>query len=909
MSIQLTDGLANQSVDLVLEDLLVRFLVNVPDEDLSSIERVFFQIEEAQWFYTDFVRQLNPLLPSMKMKSFSTKVLKKCPLIWKWGDPLDAISRFGKYKSTIPVRGVALFNKDLTKVVLVKGTESNAWSFPRGKISKDESDIDCAIREVEEETGFNARDLISENDVIERTIKGKNYKIYMVKNVPEDYNFQPLARNEISKIQWHDIKSIQKKSRSNPNNYFIVSAILKPMLRWINKNKGILNEEELMLQAEIKLKSLLGINQPKQENLDAGRELLNILQGVGPKDNNIEANNQNMPSTYDQIIQMNIPQQLHKQFPFFNNQQIQPQPYPIPNQPFFVPQMPPNAFAPMDLSTMNFQQAPYSAPPPSQQIPVSQHDSLSSEFVNQQPNPQSLQKPSSISNRRPSGVNSKEFLSILNKPRSKEEESKISDELRANGHENNRSKAQQLLSLFNKNNSTDNNSPDTGSRANGKKILTNEYPNRHVTSNELNESLVNAESKTNSTIQGDSGKKMTILKRPTNTGSDKVQSNSDASADILSMLGNTSNLKEEKTVEENIPNPSNELLGLLKGDKKVPESQSNAHELLGLINTKNNNKEASHKPNSNDKGRPAHNLGLHSGNENYNGEHGFADFEDFEDFENFDDYDHHGHSHEDAITNFEIASDEESVSDAMEYEDARDEYNIPQKESHIESPKSNTKKNKIRLLKPGESLNDILGNPATASADVDVQKNPAQELENNRHEGHDSKLLLDILNGGKPQANIGVENKDSSSSNFTDFGAIYGAPSMGQPSPAPYFSPGSEKFSPFENSVSSLPPDSQVNSPTAQSNVNPASASLLSLLGKKPPAQQVSHKSPESQAPQPVRTFTLDDLENAQLGQTESGPGVSHLVQSPTAQEISNPAENQPTSARTLLDLLKGGKS
>ena len=132
MSIQLTDGLANQSVDLVLEDLLVRFLVNVPDEDLSSIERVFFQIEEAQWFYTDFVRQLNPLLPSMKMKSFATKLLKKCPLIWKWGDPADAISRFGKYKSTIPVRGVALFNKDLTKVVLVKGTESNGWSFPRG---------------------------------------------------------------------------------------------------------------------------------------------------------------------------------------------------------------------------------------------------------------------------------------------------------------------------------------------------------------------------------------------------------------------------------------------------------------------------------------------------------------------------------------------------------------------------------------------------------------------------------------------------------------------------------------------------------------------------------------------------------------------------------------------------------
>lgn len=127
MSIQLQDGLSGQSVDCVLEDLLVRFLVNAPDEDLSSIERIFFQVEEAQWFYLDFVRQLNPLLPVMKMKSFAPALLSKCPLIWRWGDPKDAISKFGKYKSTIPVRGIALMNKDLTKVVLVQAMDSGSF--------------------------------------------------------------------------------------------------------------------------------------------------------------------------------------------------------------------------------------------------------------------------------------------------------------------------------------------------------------------------------------------------------------------------------------------------------------------------------------------------------------------------------------------------------------------------------------------------------------------------------------------------------------------------------------------------------------------------------------------------------------------------------------------------------------
>ncbi|KAM9889869.1 hypothetical protein OXX79_011832, partial [Metschnikowia pulcherrima] len=174
MSINLRDGLGSQPVDHVLEDLLVRFVINVPDEDLSSIERVFFQVEEAQWFYTDFVRTLNPELPSMKMKSFAPKILNKCPLLWKWGDPADALPRFGKYKSTIPVRGIAMMNKDLTKVVLLKGVESNTWSFPRGKISKGEADLECAIREAREETGFDARDYINEKDVLERTIYGKN---------------------------------------------------------------------------------------------------------------------------------------------------------------------------------------------------------------------------------------------------------------------------------------------------------------------------------------------------------------------------------------------------------------------------------------------------------------------------------------------------------------------------------------------------------------------------------------------------------------------------------------------------------------------------------------------------------------------------------------------------------------
>lgn len=57
------------------------------------------------------------------------------------------------YKVRVPVRGAILLDESMERVVLVKGWKKGAsWSFPRGKINKDEKDLDCTIREVWEET-------------------------------------------------------------------------------------------------------------------------------------------------------------------------------------------------------------------------------------------------------------------------------------------------------------------------------------------------------------------------------------------------------------------------------------------------------------------------------------------------------------------------------------------------------------------------------------------------------------------------------------------------------------------------------------------------------------------------------------------------------------------------------------
>ena len=72
---------------------------------------------------------------------------------------MSAFAEFLAYKQRVPVRGAIMLNQDMDQVVLVKGWKKGAnWSFPRGKINKDENDLKCAVREVYEETGFDIQE-------------------------------------------------------------------------------------------------------------------------------------------------------------------------------------------------------------------------------------------------------------------------------------------------------------------------------------------------------------------------------------------------------------------------------------------------------------------------------------------------------------------------------------------------------------------------------------------------------------------------------------------------------------------------------------------------------------------------------------------------------------------------------
>ncbi len=59
------------------------------------------------------------------------------------------MEHFKAFKKNVPVMGGILLDRSLGRVLLVKGWKNTAcWGFPRGKIHKNETDVQCAVREV-----------------------------------------------------------------------------------------------------------------------------------------------------------------------------------------------------------------------------------------------------------------------------------------------------------------------------------------------------------------------------------------------------------------------------------------------------------------------------------------------------------------------------------------------------------------------------------------------------------------------------------------------------------------------------------------------------------------------------------------------------------------------------------------
>ncbi|KAI0275077.1 Dcp2, box A domain-containing protein [Gloeopeniophorella convolvens] len=229
------------TIDEVLDDLSSRFILNLPDGELASLERICFQVEQAHWYYEDFIREENPKFPSLPLKKFSEMFFQACPLLERWsGDHDGAFDHFMRYKTRVPVCGAIMLNDTWDKVVLVKGWKSSSgWGFPKGKINQNEPPHECAAREVAEETGYNLNGQIDPTSVIEMEIREQQISLFVVPGVPEDFPFETKTRKEISKIEWFRLADLPtwKRNKAVPGKFYLISPFIGPLKALINERK------------------------------------------------------------------------------------------------------------------------------------------------------------------------------------------------------------------------------------------------------------------------------------------------------------------------------------------------------------------------------------------------------------------------------------------------------------------------------------------------------------------------------------------------------------------------------------------------------------------------------------------------------------------------------------------------
>ena len=127
--------------------------------------------------------------------------------------------KFNKLKEGIFINNL-YFNID----TIISKNEDNylepEWGFPKGRRNYQEKDINCAIREFEEETGYKKSDITLINNLlpIEEIFMGSNYKSYKHKYYISKINTNKEPENyfqtyEISKIEWVNIDNVCKYIR------------------------------------------------------------------------------------------------------------------------------------------------------------------------------------------------------------------------------------------------------------------------------------------------------------------------------------------------------------------------------------------------------------------------------------------------------------------------------------------------------------------------------------------------------------------------------------------------------------------------------------------------------------------------------------------------------------------------
>lgn len=223
-------------------DLLSRFYVNLPEDEIEDDNRRFYHLEQAYWFYLDFCSGLSSELLAVKggsavdfvlfaaqLLDFARRLCHDAATAMTAGPCAPATTDIQgllinydryleQYKYQIPVAGCILIAEHNTTssgngwyAVMIQGVATPNLGFPKGKVNRGERLEDAAVRETYEEVGL----AVSAPAGHDGWAVGRA-RFYPVRvDVPFDFKFAPRCRGEIEAVTWVPIVPLSELTRNS----------------------------------------------------------------------------------------------------------------------------------------------------------------------------------------------------------------------------------------------------------------------------------------------------------------------------------------------------------------------------------------------------------------------------------------------------------------------------------------------------------------------------------------------------------------------------------------------------------------------------------------------------------------------------------------------------------------------
>ena len=125
------DMYENISYEDALDDIHTRFIVNLPLSELLTSDRIFVQLEQAWWYYEDFICDPRPHLSYLPrythFKPFAKELFQYSTILPNVNQFNSMWQEYSLYKRTISNYGCILLSSDYERIVLCQVYHGNTF--------------------------------------------------------------------------------------------------------------------------------------------------------------------------------------------------------------------------------------------------------------------------------------------------------------------------------------------------------------------------------------------------------------------------------------------------------------------------------------------------------------------------------------------------------------------------------------------------------------------------------------------------------------------------------------------------------------------------------------------------------------------------------------------------------------